>query len=613
MLKFILALILFVQLNITTAFAMPPIMPLNEVQKGMTGIAYTSMDPSGAIQTFNVKIIGITQTSKSAQPFIVAEASGDLINRTGGVLQGMSGSPIYVNGKIIGALSATYSNMSPYLFLITPIENMLNIWKHPDNFKINPYAQAEATEDVKTDDNEEDSDDDDEVEDEEEVIITDGETVENKETAEDEEEILTDDVKEKVHSIYSGFNDAGLKFLKTSLSEFNLKDYEITAVDNNATDIKYDAKLTGGSPVGIAVVYGDFAVGATGTVTLVDDNKVLAFGHKYTHNGNVNFFMTDVKVIGGIPGMTGGARVSSVGPIIGRFNQDRAAGVGGIVGQFPSVVPISVTVNDKTYNSLIAYNESLVPKLGAAVTYSALGNYLDTDGANGTVKLSFDIKTDAVDGGTLSRENMFYNAADVGQASITELMQALALICENSTNESNILGIDVKMNFDPLRNTASLVKAEPVKRSVKPGEEVKLKVTLQPYRRKEFVIEIPYKVPITAKEGAFVLDLHGGGLVPLTQVQQAGVVLPSTKSPKQVYNDKFKQLLTSNKNNEIVIKPAVMVKTEKELKAEIKRVKKLSARLQKLGVKPSAATPSKFATDYIIDNVIQCTLNIEKL
>lgn len=592
MIKFIFALILFVQFSITTAFAMPPIMPLNEVQKGMTGVAYTTMDISGAIQTFNVKIVGTLQSSKTAQPFIVAEASGDLINRTGGVLQGMSGSPVYINGKLIGALSAGFKEMSPFIFLITPIENMLNIWKYPDNFNTNPYAQIETNKEANTDDNEENSDD--EFEDDEEII-------------------LTDDVEEKAQVIYSGFNDAGLNFLKTSLSEFNLKDYEIAAVESNTTDLKYDAKLTGGSPVGIALVYGDFVVGSTGTVTLVDDNKVLAFGHKYLHNGNVNFFMTDVKVIGGVPGMTGGAKIASVGSIIGRFNQDRSAGVGGILGQFPSVVPISVTVNDKNYNALIAYNESLVPKLGAVVAYSAISEYLDTDGANGTVKVSFDIKTDAVDGGTLSRENMFYNAADVGQTSITELLQALALICDNSTNESNILGIDVKMNFSPLRNTASLVKAEPDKRLVKPGEEVKLKVTLQPYRRKEFVIEIPYKVPITAKAGAFVLDLHGGGLVSVAQVQQAGVVLPSTKSPKQVYNDKFQQLLTSNKNNEIVIKPAVMIKTEKELKAEIQRVKKLSARLQKLGVKSTATAPSKFATDYIIDNVIQCTLNIDKL
>ena len=213
----------------------------------------------------------------------------------------------------------------------------------------------------------------------------------------------------------------------------------------------------------------------------------------------------------------------------------------------------------------------------------------------------------------MSRENLYYSNEDVGQVAVTELMTALNLISNNTISESNIFGIDVKMDYDRTRKTASLVRAVADKKSVKPGESVTLKVTLQPYRSKEITLDVPYKIPITAKEGAFVLDLHGGGLVPVTAVQQAGVVMPSTKPPKQVYDEKIQQLLSANKNNEIIIKPAAVVRTEKELKAEIKRMKKLAADLQKRGIKPTAATPSKFSTDYVIDNVIQCTLNVDKL
>ena len=601
MIKFILALIFFIQIEISTALAMPQIMPLNEVQKGMTGVAYTSIEPSGAIQSFNVKIVGTIAGTKSSQPYIMAEASGDLINRTGGILQGMSGSPVYINGKLVGALSAGFKEMSPYIFLITPIENMLDIWKIPDTFNINPYAEFEKSK-TKTDD-ENNSDDG--------STDTDEKNSADDENDEDYEEILTDD-EEKATLIYSGFTGAGLKFLKDSLAEFDFKDYEVGS-GNSDTSIKYNVKLSGGSPVGVAVVYGDFLVGATGTVTLVDENKLLAFGHKFVHGGNVNYFMTDVDVVGPVPGLFGGMKMASVGSIIGRINQDRNSGVSGIIGQFPSVVPINVTVNGNNYNALIAYNENLMPKLGAAIAYSALGAHLDSEDLSGTVKVSFVIKTNVVDDGNLSRENMYYNSADVGQLAVVELLQALNLICENITAESDILGIDVKMNFDPLRNTASLVKVESEKKSVKPGEDIKLKVTLQPYRRKEIVIEVPYKVPLTAKEGAFVLDVHGGGFIPVTAVQQAGVVTPSTKPPKEVYNEKIQQLLTANKNNEIVIKPAAVVRTEKELKAEIKRVKKLVSDLKKRGIKPTATPPSKFATDYVIDNGIQCTLNVDKL
>ncbi len=590
MFRFIFALVFFIH---SAAFAMPPIMPLNEVQNGMTGVAYTVVDQNGAIKTFNVKIIGTIHNIKGSQPLIMAEAYGDLIRSTGGVLQGMSGSPVYVNGKLIGALSAGFQNMDPYIFLITPIENMLSIWNLADKFNANPYVKIQN--------------DDEEISDEVEP-----EETENFSTDEDDSvEILTDD-DEKAVIVYSGFDSAGLNYLKDSLSEFGLKNYTLAASDDSP-HLKYGAELFGGSSFGVVAVFGDFLVGATGTVTLAEDKKILGFGHSFSHGGNVNYFMTDANVVGAVSSMTGGMKIASVGSIIGRINQDRESGVAGTIGQFPSVVPISVTVNNENYNALIAYNEVLVPKLGASVAYSALSKTVDSL-AEGTVKVSFDIKTDVVESGTLSRENLYYANSDVGQLAVTELLQALSLISSNTTSESNILGIDVNMSFDSQRKTASLVKAESDKKLVKPGEKINLKVTLQPYRSKEIVVEIPYTVPITAKEGSYSLDIHGGGFIPVAAVQNSNVVLPSTKSPSALYDEKIQQLLNANKNNEIIIKPtATTPKTEAELKAEIKRTKKLAAKLAKLKIKPTATKPTKFATDYIIDNVIQCTINVDKL
>lgn len=604
MFKFILAFVLFVH---STALAMPPILPLNEVKNGMTGTAYTVIDPNGTIKNFNVKIIGTINNGKGNNTLIMAKASGDLINYTGGVLQGMSGSPVYVNGKLIGALSAGFQNLDPYTFLITPIEHMLEIWNLPDTYNPNPYAKISKVKIDEDNDTEKNSDDKNSEEDttaEKSVEIAE----DTKDDAENTDETKTD---EKAVTVYNGFDSTGLKYLKTSLSEFGLKDFTIAA-GGGVPNLKYDAQLFGGSAFGVAVVCGDFIVGATGTATLVENNRLLGFGHSFTHGGNVNYFMTDANVIGPVSGIVGGIKVASVGSIIGRINQDRESGVGGTIGQFPATVPINVTINNDDYNAIIAYNENLVPKLGAAIAYSALNKSVDSV-SEGTVKVNFDIKTDAVKGGVLSRENLYYAPADVGQLAITELLTALNLVSTNATAESNIFGIDVKMDFDKVRKTASLVKAESTKKLVKPGESITLKVTLQPYRQKEIILDVPYKVPITAKEGAFVLDLHGGGLVPVAAVQPAGVIMPSTKSPKQMYDEKIQQLLTANKNNEIIIKPAAVVRTEKELKAEVKRMKKLAADLQKRGIKPTAATPGKFSTDYIIDNVIQCTLNVDKL
>lgn len=586
MFRILLLVILFLH---STAFALPPILPLAEVQNGMQGTAYTVVENSGALESFNVKIVGKIQNGKAAQSYILAEASGDLINRTNGIVQGMSGSPVYVNGKLIGAVSAGLKEMTPRTFLITPIESMLKIWEMPDTFVVNPYKKKVEEEKPAK-----------------ELVANVDEEIFDKEEISAEENFA----EEKMVFIYNGFDSAGLNYLKNTFPDFQ----QMTLSAANSTpNLKYGASLYNGAPFGVAVVCGDFLVASTGTVTLVEENKVLGYGHPFTHAGNVNFFMTDANVIGKVAGEPGnGMRVASVGNIIGRINQDREAGVGGILGQFPSVIPISVTVNDENYNALMAYNENLVAKLGAAIAYGALSKSTDSL-AESTVKVAFDIKTNAVEGGNFSRENIFYSPSDVGQLAVTELLTALSLVTANTTAESDIFGIDVKIDYEMERKTASLVKAEPLKKLVKPGETVDLKVTLQPYRKPAEEIIVKYTVPLAAREGKFTLDLHGGGLVPVTQVQAAGVVMPSNKSPAELYKEKFSQLLRSSKNNEIIIKPSVVTKTEKELKEDIKRARKILAQLEKSGKKlPANQPPSKVATEYIIDNVIQCTLNVDE-
>ncbi|MBR1730425.1 MAG: SpoIVB peptidase S55 domain protein, partial [Selenomonadaceae bacterium] len=138
---------------------MPEILPLDQIQSGMSGVAYTVVDNSGKIEPFNVDIIGLIDNGKGSSKMIMAKASGAVIDKTGGVLQGMSGSPVYINGKLVGALAAGLKEMSPYTFFITPIEDMLPLWDMPDPKAENKYQQV----DLKTEDNKEKKSDVEEV------------------------------------------------------------------------------------------------------------------------------------------------------------------------------------------------------------------------------------------------------------------------------------------------------------------------------------------------------------------------------------------------------------------------------------------------------------------
>ena len=623
--KVFLGIMLIIFALTNTAQAMPEIFPLDQLKSGMNGKAYTVVDGSGKIESFNVHIVGVTDDGKGSKRMIMAEASGDVIRRTGGILQGMSGSPIYIDGKLVGALAATLKEMNPYTFFITPIEDMLEMWTLPDpKAQVNHYKIAKAEEENKSAEEsaEPENKSAEESAEPESKSAEESAEPENKsaeESAEPVEECIEpedepeEDTVEEMGALYlSGFNSEGARFLSQTLGLRNLQTATASTVERG---IKFDASLEPGSALGVAIIYGDFSLGATGTVTAVEGKKILAFGHSFTHAGNVNYFMTDASVIGS---NTSGVKLAGIGHIIGRVNQDRESGVAGVLGTFPAVVPVTVTIKDtalnkeETYNATIAYNENLVPKLSASIAYTALSKMADTL-AESTADVEFNIKTDSIASGEISRKNMFYNASDVGQVAVLELMQALNLVCSNTKQESNIFGVDVNISFETERRTASIVSISPDKKKVKPGETVNLTVELQPYRKPTETVIVPYTVPLTARQGNLSLEIHGGALVPVNQAlaSAAGIV---TADSNKSYEEKINEFLKTGKNNQLVVEVGASneAKTDKEIRREIAQAKRAQERLKKEGKTPKKVD-NKVDTNYIIDNVMRTTLSVEKV
>ena len=398
--------------------------------------------------------------------------------------------------------------------------------------------------------------------------------------------------------------------------------------------VVYDAALAPGSAVGVAVSYGDFSVGATGTVTAVDGKRVLAFGHPFLHKGNVNYFMTDARVVGTISGPTDGMKIASIGNIIGRINQDREAGVAGIIGAFPESVPMRVRVKDtslgydRKFAAQIAYDEDFLPVLVPGIAYAAMGKTSDTIG-EATANLKFTIRTTAGEDGKIERSNMYYTASDVGQASVGELAQVMTLLCQNAEEEADVTSIDVDIEMESTRKTASLISAVPEKPSAKPGETVNFRTTIKPFRREKEELLIPYHVPESQAPGVLSLDVRGGSFIPVTAalLQNAlGIDTSAEEDETQTTADKLKQFLQLGRNNEIIVAPAIAPKLplsaeeKKEAKKRLKKPesvprKKQEKRIDLLGQKAKEqGNPfeTKFETGYVIDNVIHTSLLIEE-
>lgn len=702
------------------AHAMDPILPFRDVKGGMTGTAYTVVDSSGEIRSFDVDIVGNMDNGKGSSRMIMARARGPVIEQTGGILQGMSGSPVYVNGRLVGAVAAGIKEMTPYTFFITPIEDMMKLWTMPDtknktrlktvnmhkvveerkkqaakekeeeNKKAETSGNAilnriidvihEAEDTARETKAKQEADEKEQVEKEKaeaaaakaadkavakdaakakeaaDAPAEDAATAEDKAAVDEaakastpvkdaaaaktaaatedkaqakDEKALTKQPKAVMY--LSGFSQPGIDFLQKNVPVGRDVTFMPMGVRTEGEgNTLYNASLKPGSAVGVAIVYGDFAVGATGTVTAVDGKKILGFGHPFLHRGNVNYFMTDATVVGTISGQSNGMKIANIGNIIGRISQDRETGIAGTIGDFPTVVPVKVRIKDTTlgrtddYGARIAYDEDFLPELSGGIAYAAMTKTSDTL-AGSTANVHFTIRTNAAEGGKFERSNMFYNTADVGQIAVGELMQAMSIVCSNTEQESDIVDVQVDVQMENGRKTATLVSAVPDKATVKPGDLVKFTTTIKPYRRDKETLLIPYRVPVTAPEGPLTLDIRGGGVAPIAQLkllQQTGLDLIAQEDKTATTKDKLQGLKRTGRNNEIIIAPGaqaqvMMPAQQRKAAREAAKAAREAAQQRKFSFslnkpKNENAGETKFTTNYIIDNVIHSTLQVER-
>lgn len=627
--------------------ALPEIIGLKELQPGMWGTGYTVIDASGEIRPFDVQVVGILgDNSKMSAKRILVNLSGPLIEETGGAISGMSGSPIYFNGRLAGALSAGYKDMYPtQRIMLTPIEDMLKIWDYPDTRNKTRMPQLDlaqmkaerekfqADQEAKAKEGKEPAEEkaaEEAAAQSEEHEEQAGAEAQDEETATDEEAEVESGseapLEHKTTYFASGFGAQGLKMLQSKMSPLGIQvDYDNTW-DNGVSmmSVRPNAVLQPGSPVGVAMSIGDFTFGSMGTVTAVDGNRVLAFGHSYTHRGNVNYFMTDADVISTIHGPTSGMKLGNVQGIIGRVNQDRQDGIGGILGQFPQTVPVIVTVHDKdtgreiTYNTMVAYDEEVLAALAPVVVYSSINTTLDRQDAS-TASLQFSLRSSYGKDGLISRRNMFYDGEDVAKVAVTELNDVLAVILGNKEKEADMLDLKVDVTIDKGRKTATLVSAVPSKQEVVPGEEITFDTTIKPYRGEKIKLSVPYKVPEHQQPGQLALDVHGGGLVNVAKIllaqQQATEAGAKPAEEEPTVDVQLQNMLSSNCNNDIVIESTVEVpQNDAELKESIRQAQKLAKELAKnpQAVKKPNQKPvvNKLATDYIIENVIHTSVKV---
>lgn len=551
---FLVAALLCCQMLVAAA-ANVPLMPVRDLRVGMQGTGKTVIS-GDTIEDFNVEILGVTGNEATGYNIFV-RLYGDLIEKTGGVAQGMSGSPVYVDGRLVGAVAFGKTFNDPHYCFLTPIGKMLPLLDEPRNIPADWIPKGTAL-------------------------------------------------------MAGGFTEYGLEYLQQKLAPFGL-----TAVGAGGVGASSEKPLEPGSSVGVALMQGDMNLGALGTVTWTDDSgKLLAFGHAFMQRGSSNFFMNKVWVLGVVPNLQSSYKVGNLGEPIGSFTQDRASGIGGAIGKQPGSIPMFVTVNDSSrgqVNSMrvrLVEDEQLVPSIVDAAVVNTVSKTVDRNGG-GTAKLHFtitgvDSKKEML---TIDRENMYYSNDSLLKNLDAELTEAVTILMQNKFEPVQIYGINVEAEVSDAVQVAEIFSVHAVKTKVKPGEKVAIDVTMKPYRGEEFTKTVQFKVPKDHPGGKLALNVRGGSSMAwvldlLRKQQSEGVPAAKKKETRRKLSDYIKSVNTADKNNELIIDVATgMMKPSQESAAN-------DAGLA--GLLQGSPFKQKYPFDFIIDGETELVLTVEK-
>ena len=495
------------------ALARTPLMPVENLKAGMRGYAKTVIS-GDTIETFPVEVLGVTGSDSMGYQILI-RASGEVMARSGGIAQGMSGSPVYIDGRLAGAIAYGTAFTDPHYCLLTPIQDMLDILDKPE-----PHRNAAAA-----------------------PLLPKGTPL-----------------------LAGGFTPAGISALQDGLQPYGL-----TVADTGVSGTySSDKDLEPGSSVGAALIQGDLTLGALGTVTWTDERgRILAFGHPFMKRGAADFFLTKTWVLASLPNLQTAYKVGNIGAAAGTISQDRNAGIAGQIGRLPAYIPLYVSVSDATRSRngsarvKIVNDDHLAPTLAAAVLTSQAAKIAD-HGAGGSARILFDITARDSKGELLhiSRENMFFDKAALMKQLPAELQETVQVLLQNKLETVRITNIDVNVDASTESLIAEIKKVAVQEKEPKPGDTIHLKVTLKPYRGQEFVRTVGYKLPGDAS-GEVRLNVRGGASLAwlqelLRKQKEKGESQAKKEEQKKdiKLSDYVREVNQADRNNDIIIEYA---------------------------------------------------------
>lgn len=528
--------------------------PFEKIKPGMTGFGYTVFSGT-KIEKFEVKVIAVVEGSLEQGKLLLVRLSGKELEAGGGLAAGMSGSPVYLDGMLAGAISYGFENADPFLALVTPISSMLKLFNNGEKLTPLGYVALKPVPVVTP------------------VMVT-------------------------------GMGRRGFDLLKDTLGQYGLKTVYPLAVSAKNAKTGEETYLKPGSAIAVQMVSGDFQVSAIGTVTFVDHKNFLAFGHSFTNKGSVDFPAAGAYIFHTVKSNVMSFKLGTGLNLIGKIIQDRPAGLLGKVGETLELIPVFVHVTDLDRNQSresrfqVIGNEQMYRDFIISGVTDTIDQAIDRIGS-GTAAVTVRLQT-GENPEPIVKENLFYDK-DIAVSCLKDLQEALDIFATNDFCVVTIKSVQIEIKVHNKQESARIQKLDSEKTTAKPGDSIQVNARVHSFRGNNFDVPFTVKLPDEIQPGKLTMTVRGGSKGSFGE--EAGTQKKENSGTENnnvsSYTEQLENYLSAPRNNELVLE--FMAPSESK-----------STNANPKEVKDPKPIQLKSSTKYVIFGEAQLTIEIEK-
>src|SRR5438093_1878023 len=462
--------------------------PVDQIHAGMRGLAYTVFQGVKP-EPMEVEVLGVMKNVNGPKgDVILVRLHGTKVEYTG-VVAGMSGSPVYFDGKLAGALAFRIGEFSKEPIAgVTPISEMLEInamdrTPAGDSAPVQAKARNAATK-----------------------------TVGPGENSSSFPQDFSNYLKPiETPLVFNGFSEETVRRFAPQFASAGI--VPVMGIGSHS-DVKQPESLEPGSTVSAILVRGDMDIAATCTVTYVDPQRLLACGHPLLQFGMVDIPMTKAQVLATLPSPLNAFKIVNTTEPVGAFVQDRHTGIMGEFGKKPDMIPVTLNIrggpSTKKFHYEVLNNAHLSPLAMMATVFNALHG-MNEYGEDVTYRMNGRISVGGYP--DVGVENMFA-AADGGQPAA--VLAALSLgdrfsrIYDNPYSVPDIRGVQLDFDLVRDRRAARLESARTDVTEARPGDDITIEAVLRPYRGDGMVNQIAIHIPTSTSKGPLRILVSDG-------------------------------------------------------------------------------------------------------